>query len=136
MRIRAKLLERAKQLLDRLDAEHLELKVVSDGRNEGSHVERVVVPRPSGAVARDLAVAVGILIDKYRLEMGEDTDRRRVTQDVTLSRLTDEDLDRELIELLTALLLPCRLPVDLLSPKWGRSLIPRPRDCAGRGRRR
>lgn len=51
-------------------------------------LEAVTGDDPNGA--RNLAVAIGVLIDKYRLELGEATDR--------ISTVT-EDIDQELMRL-------------------------------------
>lgn len=65
--IRVKLLEKADDLLDRMDAEHVEFK--------GKDNDEVTYPiAPAGAV-QNYATSVGILIDKYRLEVGEPTSR-------------------------------------------------------------
>lgn len=73
-RLRLKLLEKADDLLDRMDAPHVEFK--------GKDADRVTYPiAPAGAV-QNYAVSVGVLIDKYRLEAGEATSRSEIS-DVT-----------------------------------------------------
>lgn len=76
--VRLDLIEKVADLLQRMDAEHVEFK--------GKDSDRVVYPiAPAGAV-QNYATSVGILIDKYRLEMGEATGR-------TESRSLTDDLD-------------------------------------------
>src|SRR3990167_922087 len=65
--LRLKLLEKAVDLLDRMDAPHVEFK--------GKDVTEVEYPIAPAAAVQNYATSVGILIDKYRLEMGEATDR-------------------------------------------------------------
>jgi transposase-like protein len=65
--LRVALLEKATDLLQRMDAPHIEFK--------GKDADQVEYPiAPAGAV-QNYATSVGILIDKYRLEMGEPTSR-------------------------------------------------------------
>ncbi len=65
--LRLALIEKAADLLDRMDAPHVEFK--------GKDADQVEYPiAPAGAV-QNYATSVGILIDKYRLEMGEPTSR-------------------------------------------------------------
>lgn len=65
--LRSKLLEKAVDLLDRMDAPHVEFK--------GKDARAVTYPiAPAGAV-QNYATSAAILIDKYRLEVGEATDR-------------------------------------------------------------
>lgn len=65
--LRLALLEKAVDLLERMDAEHVDFK--------GKDAHAVTYPiAPAGAV-QNYATSVGILIDKYRLEMGEVTGR-------------------------------------------------------------
>lgn len=67
--LRVSLLEKAVDLLGRMDAEHIEFK------NSAKEIREVVYPiAPAGAV-QNYATSVGILIDKYRLEAGEATTR-------------------------------------------------------------
>jgi transposase len=102
-KLREALIETAAEVLHRISEPHVELKVVSDGREAGSHVERVKLDGPTAAASRDYAVTVGILIDKYRLEMGEDTDRRSITTDVTLRQVPDDELKAGLARVLDKL---------------------------------
>lgn len=65
--LRVMLLEKAVDLLQRMDAEHVDFK--------GKDADQVTYPiAPAGAV-QNYATSVGILIDKYRLEVGEATTR-------------------------------------------------------------
>lgn len=81
--LRLHLLEKAVDLLERMDAPHVEFK--------GKDAAPVTYPiAPSGAV-QNYATSVGILIDKYRLEVGEATNRTE-SRDLT-GHLTDDELD-------------------------------------------
>jgi hypothetical protein len=83
--IRLKLLEKASDLLDRMDGEHIEFK------NSAKEIREVVYPMAPAAAVQNYATSVGILIDKYRLEVGEATNR---TENRALAdRLTDDELD-------------------------------------------
>lgn len=83
--LRLKLLEKANDLLDRMDGEHVEFK------NSAKEIREVVYPiAPAGAV-QNYATSVGILIDKYRLEVGEATTRSE-SRDLT-ANLSDDELD-------------------------------------------
>jgi transposase-like protein len=65
--LRLNLLEKAVDLLQRMDAPHVEFK--------GKDSTEVTYPiAPAGAV-QNYATSVGILVDKYRLEVGEATGR-------------------------------------------------------------
>lgn len=85
--LRYRLLEKASDLLDRMDAEHVDFK--------GKDVEEVVYPIAPAAAVQNYATSVGILIDKYRLEMGEATGR---TESVSLTDGLDPDTKRALRE--------------------------------------
>jgi transposase-like protein len=88
--LRVNLLEKAVDLLERMDAEHVEFK------NSAKEIREVVYPiAPAGAV-QNYATSVGILIDKYRLEVGEATSRSE-SRDLT-STLTDDELDAAIRE--------------------------------------
>lgn len=72
--LRTALLEKAVDLLQRMDSEHVDFK--------GKDADQVVYPiAPAGAV-QNYATSVGILIDKYRLEAGEATSRNE-SRDIT-----------------------------------------------------
>lgn len=86
--LRLSLLEKAVDLLERMDAPHVEFK--------GKDSTEVTYPiAPAGAV-QNYATSVGILIDKYRLESGEATERTE-RRDLT-GQLTDDELDAAIRE--------------------------------------
>lgn len=85
--LRIKLLEKAHDLLGRMDAPHVEFK--------GNHANQVEYPiAPAGAV-KDYAIAFAVLLDKYRLEVGEATGR---TETMSLTDGLSNDVKRELRE--------------------------------------
>lgn len=65
--LRVRLLEKAVDLLDRMDAPHVDFK----GKDAGE----VTYPIAPAAAVQNYAVSIGIMIDKYRLEVGEATSR-------------------------------------------------------------
>jgi hypothetical protein len=69
-----KLLTTADRLLDRINRPHVEFV--------GPDRKRVVLPHTPASAVQNLAVSVGILIDKYRLESGEATSRSE-SRDIT-----------------------------------------------------
>lgn len=69
--LRSELLERSLDLLDRMDEPHVEFK-----GKDGGQVEYPVAP---AAAVQNYATSAAILIDKYRLEMGEATGRSETT---------------------------------------------------------
>jgi transposase-like protein len=73
--IRAKVLRRADEMLDRM-GEPMKVWVGS-----GATPVEVEIDKPSASVCKDLATTFGILLDKYRLEQGEATGREEVTVD-------------------------------------------------------
>jgi transposase-like protein len=88
--IRLTLLEKVADLLGRMDGEHVEFK------NSAKEIREVVYPiAPAGAV-QNYATSVGILLDKYRLEVGEATTRTE-SRDLT-AELTDDELDAAIRE--------------------------------------
>jgi len=89
--LKVKLLERAAEMLERMGEKHLAVT------KAGVLVE---ADKPPAAVCKDLAVTLGILIDKFRLESGEVTGREEVRHDH--SDRTDEDLIREANEITRA----------------------------------
>lgn len=84
--LRVRLLEKALDALDRMDATHIDYR-----GKDARKVEWDVAP--AGAF-KDYATGAAILIDKYRLEMGEHTARAEVTSetaiDAEVRRLVDE----------------------------------------------
>ena len=81
--IRHKILEKVSDLLDRMDAEHVEFK------NSAKEIREVVYPVAPAPAVQNYATSVGILIDKYRLEVGEATTRSESRE---LSDTTDDEL--------------------------------------------
>ncbi len=87
--LRILLLDKAVGLLERFDTRHKDYR--------GKNVQEVFWDTaPSGAV-KEYAIAVGILIDKFRLEMGEHTGRTEVDLisaesriDAEIRRLSDD----------------------------------------------
>jgi transposase-like protein len=77
-RLRVQLLEKASDLLDRMDAMHVDFK--------GKDADAVTYPIAPASAVQNYATSVGILIDKYRLEVGEATTRSE-------SRALTEDMD-------------------------------------------
>lgn len=88
--IRTKLLERAERMLDRL--------VEPETDYRGQQAREVTFPEAQPASAKALATTAAILIDKYRLEVGEVTDRteHRSVDQVTaeVERLAAEMAER------------------------------------------
>lgn len=66
--LRAELLERALDLLERMDEPHVDFK--------GKEASEVTYPIAPAAAVQNYATSAAILIDKYRLEMGEATGRQ------------------------------------------------------------
>lgn len=81
--LRVTLLEKALDLLGRMDAPHTDFK-----GKDASSVEYPIAP---AAAVQNYATSVGILIDKYRLEVGEATERTESRE--LAARLTDDELD-------------------------------------------
>lgn len=88
--IRLKLLVKADRLLDRMDEPHVEFK------NSAKEIRQVTYPTAPAAAVQNYATSVGILIDKYRLEVGEATTRSE-SKDIT-SDLTDDELEEAIRE--------------------------------------
>jgi transposase-like protein len=83
VQLRTMLLEKAVDLLERMDAPHVEFK--------GKDADQVEYPiAPAGAV-QNYATSAAILIDKYRLEVGDPTERTE-TRDLS-GVLNDHELD-------------------------------------------
>lgn len=83
-RLRDEMLRRALDLLDRMDQEHIDFR--------GKDAKRVTYPKPSASGCQAYATAAAILLDKFRLEVGEVTGRTETT--------TRDHLDREIEHLL------------------------------------
>lgn len=83
--LRLKLLEKAHDLLERMDRPHVEFK--------GNNANQVEYPiAPAGAV-KDYAIAFAVVLDKYRLEVGEATGR---TETLSVTDGLSDDVKREL----------------------------------------
>lgn len=93
--MRLMLLEKTVDILGRMDAEHIEFK------NSSKEIREVVYPIAPADAVRAYATSVGILIDKYRLEVGEATTRTE-SRDLT-ANLTDDELDAAIREVEEAL---------------------------------
>lgn len=88
--LRALLMEKAVDLMRRMDEPHIDFK--------GKDAFIVTYPKATSGDVRNYAVSVGVLIDKFRLEMGEATGR---TESIDLSA-AESRIDQE-IERLSAL---------------------------------
>lgn len=85
--VRLELMEKVADLLDRMDAPHVEFK--------GKDSDKVEYPiAPAGAV-QNYATSIGILIDKYRLEVGEATGRTE-----SLAGVIPDEHKRQLLDAL------------------------------------
>ncbi len=87
--LRTLLLDKAIGLLERFDVEHKDYR--------GKDVQEVYWDRAPSGATKEYAIAVGILIDKFRLEMGEHTGRTEVDLisaesriDAEIRRLSDD----------------------------------------------
>jgi hypothetical protein len=95
--VKASLLDRIERVLDRMVERTTERRRIS-----GVEVE-VDLGEPTPTGMRELAVTLGILIDKLRLERGEVTGRTSSTSDVTLHHRSAEELHRDLGRILRVL---------------------------------
>ncbi len=68
--LRALLLKKAIDSLERMDEPHIDFK--------GKDADEVVYPRAPAQACLQYATSTGILIDKFRLEMGESTSRTEI----------------------------------------------------------
>lgn len=75
--IRTRLLEKVDNLLDRFDQPHIDYR--------GKDTVQVEWPTATSADVRNYATTIGILIDKYRLEVGEATSRHEGSDDIDRS---------------------------------------------------
>lgn len=90
-KLRVALLDKALDMLDRMDAEHVEFK--------GKDADEVVYPIAPASAVQNYATSAGILLDKYRLEMGEATSRnesRDLTHDDHEAAILKDILQAEL----------------------------------------
>lgn len=85
--IRRRLLEKVDNLLDRFDQPHYDYR--------GKDATRVMWDSATSGDVRAYATSIGILIDKYRLEMGEATARTLVEG--------HDDIDRRVNQLVAEL---------------------------------
>lgn len=85
--LRNLMLEKAVDLIGRMDEEHIDFK--------GKDADEVVYPKPSPAGCQSYATAAAILLDKFRLEVGEVTGRTETR--------TSDHLDREIERLVEQL---------------------------------
>jgi transposase-like protein len=85
--LKEQFLDTAAELLRRVSIPHVEVKVVSDGAEMGSHAELVETPLPTAAAAKAYVIGAATALDKVRLEEGEVTDRREVHVDDARERL-------------------------------------------------
>lgn len=85
--LRDEMLRRAVDLLDRMDEPHVDFK--------GKDAAKVTYPKPSPSGCQAYATAAAILLDKFRLEVGEVTGRTETR--------TSDHLDREIEELVEQL---------------------------------
>lgn len=67
--LRRRLLGIAHSVLDRIDEPHIDFKTTKDG------VVQVEYPSARSGDVKNYVTSAAILLDKYRLEMGESTDR-------------------------------------------------------------
>lgn len=81
--LRLMLLEKAVDLMERIDEPHVEFK--------GKDADAVTYPVAPASAVQNYATSVAIFIDKYRLEIGEATSRGE-TNDIT-ARYNDHEND-------------------------------------------
>lgn len=92
-RIKTTLLEKIEDLLGRMDVPHVDFK--------GKDAQMVTYPVATSGDVKNYAVSVAVLIDKYRLEMGEATGRTEISVsqaesvlDAEIMRLANEHANR------------------------------------------
>ncbi len=81
-RIKSSLLEKIEDLIGRMNLPHVDFK--------GKDAQMVTYPTATSGDVKNYSVSVGILIDKYRLEMGESTSRAEITFEQAETRLDEE----------------------------------------------
>lgn len=91
LELRESFLVAAADMLDRLDEEHIDFR--------GQQAREVTFPKAPADACRNYVTAAAILIDKYRLEVGEATDRSE-TLALERSAQSDERLAK-VVELVT-----------------------------------
>jgi len=84
LRARRRMLSRIDDLFDRMDQPHIDFK--------GKDADQVTYPTASSTDIRNYVTSIAILIDKYRLEMGEATGRIETVApvDAELERIAAE----------------------------------------------
>lgn len=87
--LRLRILEKASDVLSRMDSPHVDKKALPDGT-----VVDLVFERPTPSGVREYAVAFGILLDKYRLELGEHTGREK--HEVDVHQYSEEQIERDI----------------------------------------
>lgn len=88
--LRLQLLEKAVDLLERIDEPHTEYKAA------GAELHRIVYDTATSSDVKNYASSVATLVEKYRLEMGETTGRTRIDSRHLSS--VDEELIRTVDE--------------------------------------
>jgi len=93
-RIRTTILEKAEDILDRMDQPHV------DYRAAGKELHQVEWDTARSGDVKNYAVSFAILIDKYRLEMGEHTSKISVADaesvlDAEIMRLSEQHAARQ-----------------------------------------
>ncbi len=81
-RIKTLLLEKIEDLIGRMNLPHVDFK--------GKDAQQVTYPVATSGDVKNYAVSVAVLIDKYRLEMGESTSRAEITFEQAEDRLDEE----------------------------------------------
>ncbi len=81
-RIKSQLLEKIEDLIGRMNLPHVDFK--------GKDAAMVTYPVATSGDVKNYSVSIGILIDKYRLEMGESTSRAEITFEQAETRLDAE----------------------------------------------
>jgi len=87
-RIRSLILEKAEDILHRMDEPHADFKVVDKG------IEKVVWDSARSGDVKNYALSLAILIDKYRLEMGEATGRTETIDLAAAESRIDQEIER------------------------------------------
>lgn len=85
-RIRLLILEKAEDVLNRMDEPHVDFK--------GKDAAQVTYPKATSGDVRNYAFTFGILLDKYRLEMGEATGRVETVDVGTAVQVVDDEIAR------------------------------------------
>lgn len=93
--LRELILDKAIDMLHRMDETHTDFKATKEGIQEVSWTKA-----PSGA-CKDYATSAAILVDKFRMEMGEATSRTDATQKTEVSgeiAVTQDEFTKALID--------------------------------------